>query len=187
MGGFQRITKITDTISLDALSNAIPDYAKDIRVNLGATINDTLLNEQQKWGAMVAAAHACGCWALCLAIDSEAHKHITPEACAAAKSAAAITAMNNVYHRSLHLMRNQDYATLRTGLRMTAVANPGVDKGDFEFWCFVASAINGCGTCLDAHEEELLKRNWPVTRVQAGLKIAAIFAAVAAVVRAEAG
>lgn len=187
MGNFHRITKSTDTISLDELRDAIPDYAKDIRINLNAAMSDTLLNDQQKWGALVAAAHASGCWAVYLAADSEAQKHISADALRAAKSAAAIMAMNNVYYRALHLMQNQEYATLRTGLRMGITTSPGVDKGDFEFWCFVASAINGCGTCLDAHEEELRKRDWPATHVQAGLKIAAIIAATAAVVRAEAG
>ena len=48
------------------------------------------------------------------------------------------------------------------------------------------SAINGCGVCLDAHEEELRKRDWPATHVQAGLRIAAVIAATATVLRAEA-
>lgn len=187
MGTFQRATKLPEIISLDVLRDAIPDYAKDIRLNLSALINDKLLSEQQKWGAMISAAHASGCWALYLAVDTDAQTRISAEACLAAKSAAAIMAMNNVYYRSLHLLENQEYTTLRTGLRVNVTASPGVASGDFEFWCFVASAINSCGKCLDAHEEELRKRDWPATHVQMGLKIAAVFAAVAAVVRAEAG
>lgn len=187
MASSQRVTKLPDIITLDVLRDAMPDYARDIRINLSAVVNDTLLTDQQKWGAMLAAAHATGAWALCLAIETDARAFITPEASSAAKSAAAVMAMNNVYYRAVHAMQNQDYTTLRTGLRMNVIANPGVDRGDFEFWCFVASAINGCAKCLDAHEEELRKRDWPPTHVQAGLKIAAVLAAVAAVVRAEAG
>jgi len=40
--------------------------------------------------------------------------------------------------------------------------------------------------CLDANEEELRKRDWPATHVQAGLRIGAVIAAAAAVLRAEA-
>jgi alkyl hydroperoxide reductase subunit D len=173
-------------MSLEALRETIPDYAKDIRLNLSAIVNGTLLNDQQKWGAILAAAHATGVRSLLDAVNADAEAKLSPEAFTAAKSAAALMAMNNVYYRALHLMKNQEYTTLRTGLRMNIMPNPGVDKGDFEFWSFVVSAINGCGMCLDAHEEELRKRDWPATHVQAGLRIGAVIAAAAAVLRAEA-
>ena len=174
-------------MSLEALRETIPDYAKDIRLNVSALMNDTALSDQQKWGAFLAAAHATGFGPLIAAVTADAQARLTPEAISAAKSGAAIMAMTNVYYRALHLMQNHEYTTLRTGLRMNIIANPGVDKGDFEFWCFVVSALNGCGKCLDAHEEELRKRDWPSTHIQAGLKIAAVVAATAAVLRAEAG
>lgn len=170
---------------LEALRATLPDYARDIRVTLSAIINDTLLSEQQKWGALLAAAWAAGEPTLLAAIRADAEARLSSQAVTAAKTAAALMAMNNVYFRAVHLMANEDYATLRTGLRMNQLADPGVDKGDFEFWAFVTSAINGCGMCLDAHEAELRKRDWPATHVQAGLRIAATVAATAAVLRAE--
>ncbi|MDZ4775948.1 MAG: carboxymuconolactone decarboxylase family protein [Alphaproteobacteria bacterium] len=173
-------------MSLEALRETLPDYAKDIRINLSAVITDTLLTNQQKWGAILAATHATGERALRDAVNADAGAKLTTEAITAAKSAAALMAMNNVLFRALHLMKNQEYATLRTGLRMGILADPGVDKGDFEFWALVVSAVNGCGVCLDAHEEELRRRDWPTTHVQAGLRIAAVIAATAAVLRAEA-
>jgi alkyl hydroperoxide reductase subunit D len=173
-------------MSLDTLREALPDYAKDIRLNVSALLNETQLTEQQKFGAFLAAAHATGHGPLIAAAEADAAAKLSPEAANAARAAAAIMAMNNVYYRALHLMKNQEYATLRAGLRMSILATPGVDKGDFEFWSLVVSAINGCGACLDAHEEELRKRNWPATHVQAGLRIGAVVAATAAVLRAEA-
>ena len=70
-------------------------------------------------------------------------------------------------------------------LRMTVIADPGVDKTDFELWCMAVSAVNGCGMCLDAHEEELRKRSVPSAAIQTVLRIAAVVNAVSRVMAAE--
>ncbi|MEZ6022479.1 MAG: carboxymuconolactone decarboxylase family protein [Hyphomonadaceae bacterium] len=172
-------------MAFDALRDTLPDYAKDIRLNMGSLASDQTLNEQQKWGAFLACAHATGVPALIRAIEASSETHLSAEAKTAAKAAAAVMGMNNVYYRSLHLLKNEEYRTLRAGLRMNIIANPGVDKGDFELWCLAVSAVNGCGACLDSHEEELRKRNFSAPQVQTALKIAAVINAAAAVLRAE--
>lgn len=172
-------------MTLEALRDSLPDYARDVRVTLSAVVHDTLLSDQQKWGALIAAARAAGERSLIEALDEEVRERMSEAAIGAAKTAAALMAMTNVYFRATHLMRNQDYAAMRTGLRLNRLADPGVDKGDFEFWCFVVSAVNGCGACLDAHEEELRQRSWPATHIREGLRIAAAIAAAASILRAE--
>jgi alkyl hydroperoxide reductase subunit D len=69
---------------------------------------------------------------------------------------------------------------------MNILANPGVDKIDFELWSTAVSAINGCGMCLDAHESELKKHSVPNTAIQAALRIGAVVNAVSRIVAAEA-
>ena len=170
----------------DALRDTLPDYAKDIKLNMGSLASDASLNEQQRWGAFLACAHATGVPALIRAIEAETESKLAPEAKTAAKAAAAIMGMTNVYYRSVHLLKNEEYKTLRAGLRMNIIANPGVDKGDFELWSLAVSAVNGCGMCLDSHEEELRKRGFTATQIQTALRIAAVVNAAAAVVRAEA-
>ena len=171
-------------MSLDTLRDQLPAYAKDLSLNLSSLASETVLNDQQKWGSFLASAHAVG---QPDAIKSvEAASGLSPEAKDAAKAAAAIMGMNNVYYRSLHLMRNQEYRTLPAKLRMNVIANPGVDKSDFELWCTAVSAINGCGMCLDSHEEELRKRGVPNVQIQAALRIAAVVHAVSRVLAAEA-
>lgn len=76
-----------------------------------------------------------------------------------ARAAAAIMAMNNIYHRFTHLVGNEEYATLRAGLRMNVIANPGCEKVDFELASLAVSAINGCGMCMESHEKTLRKHN----------------------------
>ena len=69
---------------------------------------------------------------------------------------------------------------------MNLLANPGVDKVDFELWSTAVSAVNGCGMCLDAHEAELKKHGVPNTAIQAALRIAAVVNAVSRVAVGEA-
>jgi alkyl hydroperoxide reductase subunit D len=174
-------------MSLDSLRESIPAYAKDLSLNLSSLAAETQLSDQQKWGAFVASAHAVGVGPVIKAVEASAREAgLSEEALTAAKSAAAIMGMNNIYYRALHLLKNQEYRTLPARLRMNVIANPGVDKGDFELWCTAVSAINGCGACLDSHEEELKKRGMPNTSIQAGLRIASVVNAVSRVIAAEA-
>jgi lipoyl-dependent peroxiredoxin subunit D len=170
-------------MSLDTLRNALPAYAKDLSLNLSSLMNETVLNEQQKWGTFVASAYAVGSGTVIRELLDGCP--LSADALTAAKAAAAMMGMNNVYYRALHLMKNREYATLPAKLRMNIIANPGVDKNDFELWCTAVSAINGCGMCLDSHEDELRKRGVPNTVVQAALRIGAVVNAVSRVLVAE--
>ncbi|KIQ63486.1 alkyl hydroperoxide reductase [Kitasatospora griseola] len=173
-------------MALDELKAALPDYAKDLKLNLGSVIGNSDLPEQQLWGTVLACAMATGSSAVLRELEPEAKSHLSPEAYQAAKGAAAIMAMNNVYYRTLHLLSDKEYGTMRAGLRMNIIGNPGVDKVDFELWCFAVSAINGCGQCLDSHEGVLRKAGVEREVVQAAVKIAATVQAVASVLDAEA-
>ncbi len=173
-------------MSLDVLRDLMPAYAKDISLNLSSLANETVLNDQQKWGTFLASAHAIGVAPVVKAIEAAVSDKLTPEAIGAAKSAAAIMGMNNIYYRSLHLMKNQEYTTLPARLRMNVLGNPGVAKVDFELWSTAVSAINGCGACIDAHESELKKHAVPSTQIQAALRIAAVVHAASRIAASEA-
>lgn len=174
-------------MSLDTLRDLLPAYAKDISLNLGSLASETVLNDQQKWGAFVASAHATGVGPVVKAVEAAADAAgLSAEAKTAAKAAAAIMGMNNVYYRSLHLLSNGEYKTLPARLRMNVLANPGVDKVDFELWSTAVSAVNGCGMCLDAHEAELKKHGVPAQQIQTALRIAAVMNAVSRVIASEA-
>jgi alkyl hydroperoxide reductase subunit D len=174
-------------MSIDALRDLLPAYAKDLSLNLSSLASETVLNDQQKWGTFLASAHAVGEPQTVKAITEAAKAAgLSEEAATAAKAAAAIMGMNNVYYRTLHLMANREYRTLPARLRMNIIANPGADKTDFELWSIAVSAINGCGACLDSHEEELRKRAVPAVQIQTAFRIAAVVNAVSRVLAAEA-
>lgn len=172
-------------MSIENLKGQIPEYAKDIKLNLSSMANDETLSKQQLWGCLLASALGTRSATVIAAIEAEAAQHLSEQAQNAAKSAAAIMAMNNVYYRFVHLAKNKEYQTLSAKLRMNVIANPGVEKTDFELWSLAVSAINGCGMCIDAHEAELRKHGMTTEQIQTSVRIASTVAAVAAVIDGE--
>ncbi|MEE2526762.1 carboxymuconolactone decarboxylase family protein [Hyphobacterium sp. HN65] len=172
-------------MSLEALKSEVPEYAKDLKLNLSSLARETVLDDQKKWGAFLAAAHATGVRPVLKAIEGETADKLSLEARSAAKAAAAIMGMNNVYYRFVHLASAKDYKTLPAKLRMNVIANPGVDKADFELWSLVVSAMNGCGACIDSHEAELRKHGVSAEQIQAAVRIASTVNAIACVIESE--
>lgn len=173
-------------MNLETLKTALPDYAKDLKLNLGTLSNETSLNDQQKWGAFLACAFAAGEPKTIHALVGETLDRLSPEAQKAAKAAASIMAMNNVYYRFTHLVHNEVYRTTPARLRMSVIGTPGIPKPDFELYCMAVSAVNGCGACMDAHEEELRKAGFTTEQIQASVRIGAVMNAVAKTLQAEA-
>ena len=172
-------------MSLDTLKARLPDYAKDLRLNLASLAAEPSLTEQQCAGAFIASALAARNPEVTESLMAEFAPRLAPEALDAAKAAAAIMAMNNVYYRFTHLASAPEYRTLPAKLRMNVISRPGVAKADFELWSLAVSAINGCGMCIDAHERELRKVGLGVEAIQATVRIAAVVHAVAATLDGE--
>jgi lipoyl-dependent peroxiredoxin subunit D len=172
------------TMSLDALRGRIPDYAKDLRLNIGSLASEPGLTEQQRAGTFIASALASRNAEVSRALVAEFAPKLSAEALEAAKAAAAIMAMNNVYYRFTHLVGGE-YPKLPARLRMNVMAKPGVDKVDFELWSLAVSAINGCGMCMEAHERVVLGAGLTREQVQTAVRIAAVVHAVAATLDGE--
>ncbi len=172
-------------MSIEDLKNRIPDYAKDIKLNLSSLVRDESLNEQQLWGTFLATALAGRNAGVITAIEAAAAGHLSAEALNAAKAAAAIMAMNNVYYKFTGMM-SDEYRTMPAGLRMNVIGNPGVDKGDFELWSLAVSAMNGCQFCVHAHEKQLRDHDFTAVQIQTAVRIASVVQAMSAVLDAEA-
>lgn len=170
-------------MSLADLAQTLPDHAKDLRLNLSSLMTDATLSDQQKFGTLLACAHAAGVAPLVAAAEAEASAKLSPEAIHAAKAAAAIMAMNNVYYRFTHLASNPEYRTLPARLRMNVIGAPGIDKADFELFCLAVSAINGCGACVDSHEKVLKQHGVKTETIQTAVRLASVVNAVGAVLR----
>ena len=181
--------------TLDTIRDAIPDYARDLKLNLGSVLTPAGapgLSDKQIWAVALASAIASRNTDLTRQIETLASAHLEPAYVNGARAAAAIMGMNNVYYRFLHLVEDPEYARLPARLRMNVIGNPGIEKLDFELLSLAVSAINGCGTCVASHERQLRKHEFGREAVQSAVRIAATVHAVARVlesagVRMEAG
>jgi alkyl hydroperoxide reductase subunit D len=88
-------------------------------------------------------------------------------------------AMNNIYYRFVHLVNDPAYASMPARLRMNIIANPGIDKINFELCCLAVSALNGCGMCMEAHTRALTKAGATQQAIQSCIRIAAVINAAA--------
>ena len=160
------------------LRSALPDWAKDLSLNLSTLSRSSSLTEQQQWGTFVAAAAATRNESVLVQVAEDAKEHLSEEAQAAALGAASIMAMNNVAYRARHFLGG-DYEKERMGLRMNIIGNPGVDKTDFELWSLAVSTINGCHDCTAAHAKVVRDAGLTKEQVWEAVKVAATVTGVA--------
>lgn len=168
-------------MSLKDFAGQLPDYAKDIRLNVGSLLNEQHLGDQRKYGLLLTCAHGSGYKPLVEATEAECAGKLSPEAANAARAAAAVMAMNNVYYRFTHLAGNEEYRTMPAKLRMNVIGQPGIDKADFELFSLAVSAMNGCGMCIDSHEQVLKKAGVNAEAIQTAARIGAVMKAIATV------
>ena len=168
-------------MSLKGFAEALPAYARDISLNVEALLRDESLNDQRKYGLLLACAHGTGYRPIVEAAEAEARGKLSAEAADAARGAAAVMAMTNVYFRFVHLASNEAYAQMPARLRMNLIGSPGIEKVDFELFGFAVSAMNGCGLCIDSHEKVLRQHNIAPEIVQTAARISAVIKAAATV------
>ncbi len=164
-------------MSIDNLKSALPEFAKDLKLNLGSISRTTVLTEEQLWGTLLATAAATRNATVLKEISDEAADTLSAEAYNAALGAASIMGMNNVFYRGRGFLGGK-YDDLRPGLRMNIIGNPGVDKSTFELWSLAVSAINGCEHCVGAHENVVREAGVEREAVLEALKVASIVAGV---------
>ncbi len=168
-------------MSLEQLKQSIPDYAKDIRLNVSnlfGNVAQSGLTANQFYGSALAVAYTLKNKRIIDAIQEDGAASISSELEHAVKTAATLMAMNNIYYRAIHLAENKELATMPANLRMNGMINPGVSKVDFELFALAVSAINGCGMCIHSHVRQLLEHDLNPIAVQTVLRIAAILNAV---------
>jgi alkyl hydroperoxide reductase subunit D len=173
-------------MSIQSLKDRLPEYAKDLKLNIGSLASESILTDSQKCGTFIASALASRNTEVIEAVTAEFAPKMDSAAYKAAKAAAAIMGMNNVYYRFLHLVEDEEYGRLPAKLRMNVIANPGAPKEDFELWSLAVSAVNGCGKCITAHEKVLRDAGVSRERIQAAVRIAAVVHAVAVTIEGEA-
>jgi lipoyl-dependent peroxiredoxin subunit D len=167
---------------LNTLKDRMPEYAKDIRLNLDSTIARSSLAPEDALGVALAAAFAAKSKPL---ID--AFKAAVPGAEGhAALTAAALMGMNNTWYPYLEMAGDEDLKTQRPELRMNAYATSGgVAKAKFEAYALAASIVGRCHFCVQSHYALLKKEGWTTQQLRDVGRIAAVVNAAAQVMMAE--
>jgi alkyl hydroperoxide reductase subunit D len=167
-------------MTLQTLKDRLPEHAKDLKLNLGVLANPGELTPRLTWGTALATAIATRNADVIRAIAAEAAPHLDEATQRAARAAASVMAMNNVYYRAMHFLADHgDYQKMPARLRMQVIGNPGVDKLDFELWCLAVSAIHGCEVCVRSHERVVREKGASPGMVQDAIRIAAVVHALA--------
>jgi alkyl hydroperoxide reductase subunit D len=165
--------------ALEAVRNAIPEPAKDVRLNLQAVLEGGSLTPAQRWGVAVATAIAARNRHLHAALVEAARAHVSEAVLDDAAAAAALMAMNNVYYRFRHMVAKEDYQRLPARLRMQRLAQPATSKADFELLCLAVSAVNGCEACVRSHEAVVTQAGLTPEQVNDAVRTAAVVHAAA--------
>ncbi len=167
-------------MNLKTLADRLPATAKDVKLNLSSMLRSENLSERQLYGTLVATAFATRNSELLAAAREEAREHLTPADLELSVRIATTMGMNNVYYRFLHLVGKPEYGELPARLRMQALAHPPEDRGDRELLALAVSAVNGCGMCIQAHEQVLREDGVSIAVIHDAVRVAAIVASAAA-------
>jgi alkyl hydroperoxide reductase subunit D len=161
------------------LADALPEAARDIKLNLASVLRESSLSPAQTWGVAIASAVTARNRALVDALVAEARQVVEPAVVDDAQAAAVMMSMNNVYYRFRHMVGKPSYGQKPARLRMNRLAKPATSKADLELFSLAASAINGCEICVQAHEKAVLEAGLSEDTVHDAVRIAATIHAAA--------
>jgi alkyl hydroperoxide reductase subunit D len=169
---------------LNTLKASIPEYAKDIRLNLDAVIARSSLDSADALGAALAAAYAARSKTIVDAIRSSGE--LSDVDTNAVLSAAALMGMNNVWYPYVEMAGDEDLKTQRAELRMNAyTTHGGVDKKRFELFALSASIVGKCHFCVQSHYKMLKENGVSAQQLRDVGRIAAVINAAAQAIDAE--
>ena len=168
--------------ALDYFIEFLPEYVNDIRTNLAAVLTpegSPGLTENQILGAALAAGYATRQNDTAQGMEMLAKDRLSAEEIRAAKIAACLMAMNNMYYRFVHLTGDPDFDSMPTHLKMSALAASGIKKDEFETFLLSVSVSNGCDHCVKVHTKRLIEAGMSKQAVQSVARIASVVNAAA--------
>jgi alkyl hydroperoxide reductase subunit D len=162
---------------VDAVKEALPEYAKDTKLNLDSVLLRSTLDPNVAMGCAVAALAATGNGKLLSVLLAD-----NPTFAESAMAAASIMAQNNVWYPYVEMADDPSLTGLPAQLRMNAIASHGgTTKSNFEAFSLAASIVGKCHFCVKAHYETLKKEGYTVENLRDIGRIAAVMNACAKV------
>ncbi|HWL29291.1 MAG TPA: carboxymuconolactone decarboxylase family protein [Burkholderiaceae bacterium] len=167
---------------ISSVKALIPDWAKDIRLNLDGTIARSTLKPEDAVGAALAAAYAARSPALVAAFRSG----LSEQDATGVLTAAALMGMNNTWYPFVDMANDAQLKAMPAQLRMNAYAtHGGIDKNRFELFALAASIVGKCHFCVTSHYDLLKKAGYTTEQLRDVGRIASVVNAAAQVLVAE--
>lgn len=161
---------------IDQVKAALPEYAKDTKLNLDAVINRSTLPKDEAEACALAAAVATGNGKIVSLLMGNMEDQVEMNA---ALTAASLMAMNNVWYPYVEMAADERLTGLPAQLRMNAIASHGGStKARFEAYSLAASIVGKCHFCVKAHFETLKQEGYTVEQLRDIGRIAAVMTSV---------
>jgi alkyl hydroperoxide reductase subunit D len=162
---------------IESIKSAMPDYAKDTKLNIDAVLLRSTLDADVAMGCAVAALAATGNGKLVSLILADMPADGEP-----AMTAASIMAQNNVWYPYVEMAEDDALKGLPAQLRMNAImSHGGTTKDRFEAYSLAASIVGKCHFCVKAHYDTLKKEGYTVEQLRDIGRIASVMNSVAKV------
>jgi alkyl hydroperoxide reductase subunit D len=160
---------------IQSVKDSIPDHSKDIKLNVDSVMNRSGLDPVDAHAIAYVAAIAAGNGGLAFEIEHNGPLFMAEAEREAAKTAASLMGMNNVWYPFVEMAGDESMKGLPAGLRMNAYAtHGGVSKKKFEMYSLAASIIGKCHFCVKAHYDTLKKEGMSTQELMAIGRIAAV-------------
>ena len=164
------------------LNENLPEYAKDIRLNLDAVINRSSIEPDEALYLAIAAAFSTSNSKLLTFLVSNATDEVEKNA---ALTAGSIMAQNNVWYPYIEMADDANLKGLPAQLRMNAISSHGgTTKAKFEAYSLASSIIGKCHFCVKAHYETLKQEGYSVEQLRDIGRIAATINALSKILSA---
>jgi alkyl hydroperoxide reductase subunit D len=161
---------------IDQIKEALPEYAKDTKLNLDAVVNRSTLAKEEAEACALAAAVATGNGKIVSLLMGNIEDQVELNA---ALTAASLMAMNNVWYPFVEMAEDENLTGLPAQLRMNAIStNGGTTKARFEAYSLAASIVGKCHFCVKAHYDTLRKEGYSVEQLRDIGRIAAVMTSV---------
>jgi alkyl hydroperoxide reductase subunit D len=156
---------------VDSLKESLPEYAKDIKLNLDAVINRSTFDPDYASALALAASMQTGNGKLVAFIAAGITDEVEKNA---AMTAGTLMAQNNVWYPYLEMLGDPNVSGLPAQLRMNAIASHGgTTKAKFESYALIASIIGKCHFCVTGHADTLRSEGYTAEQLRDLGRIAA--------------
>jgi alkyl hydroperoxide reductase subunit D len=172
---FLKVDKDYRSGSLDLLEEGKSRYVADLKVNFKNSFESEHLTKKEV--ALLGVSLAVNANHVVLKEffkNNAVSEGATAAEIAEAAGCASLLSANNVFYRFRHFVNKEKYNEIPARIKMNIMGRPVTGKEFFELMSLAVSAVNGCETCVKAHEHSLIELDSKEERIFEAVRLAAV-------------